>query len=579
MFSLHGTPLGGGIVIGRTRKLASRLRDVQRYRIQPEQVQDELKRFEVAIASIKQSLVNLLDSLPPDAPTEARPLIEIEQMLLEDPMLIDSAQRSIQGQYWNAEWAFASSAQVLAEQFDDFEDEYLRERSRDVRQLAEKVLKALASVHSSSKRTAREGAEPLIFVAEDIAPADMLSLKNAIGFALDLGGTTSHSAILARSMNVPTVVGLHHATELIQDEDWLILDGDAGVLIVAPDETILQQYRHRQAAGALEREKLKRLTHVPAVTLDGLPVGLMANIELPEEAEPARAAGAQGIGLFRSEFLFMNRSELPNEEEQFEAYRKAVVAMHGHHVTIRTLDIGADKALDSLAPVVAPNPALGLRAIRYSLAQPEMFLVQLRALLRASAFGSLQILIPMISHVHELTETFRYLEIAKSQLQERGQAFDEKIRVGGMIEIPAAALVIDVFMKRLDFVSIGTNDLIQYTLAIDRTDQEVASLYDPIHPAVLRLIAMTIQAGKRAGKPVAVCGEMAGDPELTRLLIGMGLTEFSMHPASLLRVKQEVLLADAGKLASPVKKLLLADDPEKVRVQFDRIARVNGNLL
>ena len=579
MFSLHGTPLGGGIVIGRARKLASRLRDVERYRIEPEYVQGEVARFVAAIAAIKQSLVNLLASLPADAPTEARPLIEIEQMLLEDPMLIDSAKRAIEGQYWNAEWAFASNAQVLAEQFDDFEDEYLRERSRDVRQLAEKVLKALASNAAGSKRSVREGIEPLIFVAEDIAPADMLSLKNAIGFALDLGGTTSHSAILARSMNVPTVVGLHHASELIQDEDWLILDGDAGVLIVAPDETILQQYRHRQAASHLEREKLKRLTHVPAVTLDGLPVGLMANIELPEEAEPARAAGAQGIGLFRSEFLFMNRSELPNEDEQFEAYRKAVVAMAGHHVTIRTLDIGADKALDSLAPVVAPNPALGLRAIRYSLAQPEIFLVQLRALLRASAFGSLQILIPMISHVHELTETYRYLDLAKSQLRERGIAFDEKIKVGGMIEIPAAALVIDVFMKRLDFVSIGTNDLIQYTLAIDRTDQEVASLYDPIHPAVLRLIAMTIQAGKRAGKPVAVCGEMAGDPELTRLLIGMGLTEFSMHPASLLRVKQEVLLADAGKLMAPVKKLLLADDPDKVRSQFDRIARVDGNLL
>jgi phosphoenolpyruvate-protein phosphotransferase (PTS system enzyme I) len=579
VFSLHGTPLGGGIVIGRARKLASRLRDVQRYRIEPEHVQAEIGRFVAAIASIKQSLVNLLASLPADAPTEARPLIEIEQMLLEDPMLIDTAKRAIESQYWNAEWAFASNAQLLAEQFDDFEDEYLRERSRDVRQLAEKVLKALASNSAASKRSVREGAEPLIFVAEDIAPADMLSLKNAIGFALDLGGTTSHSAILARSMNVPTVVGLHHASELIQDEDWLILDGDAGVLIVAPDETILQQYRHRQAASDLEREKLKRLIHVPAVTLDGLAIGLMANIELPEEAGPARAAGAQGIGLFRSEFLFMNRSELPNEEEQFEAYRKAVEAMRGHHVTIRTLDIGADKALDSLAPVVAPNPALGLRAIRYSLAQPEMFLVQLRALLRASAFGSLQILIPMISHVHELTETFRYLDLAKAQLRERGQAFDEQIKVGGMIEIPAAALVIDVFMKRLDFVSIGTNDLIQYTLAIDRTDQEVASLYDPIHPAVLRLIAMTIQAGRRAGKPVAVCGEMAGDPDLTRLLIGMGLTEFSMHPASLLRVKQEVLLADAGKLSSPVKKLLLADDPEKVKVQFDRIARVDGNLL
>jgi phosphoenolpyruvate-protein phosphotransferase (PTS system enzyme I) len=579
VFSVHGTPLGGGIVIGRARKLASRLRDVQRYRIEPEQVQDEVKRFLAAIAAIKQSLLNLLASLPPDAPTEARPLIEIEQMLLEDPMLIDSAKRAIETQYWNAEWAFASNAQILAEQFDDFEDEYLRERSRDVRQLAEKVLKALASNSAGSKRSVREGAEPLIFVAEDIAPADMLSFKNAIGFALDLGGTTSHSAILARSMNVPTVVGLHHASELIQDEDWLILDGDAGVVIVAPDETILQQYRHRQAASDLEREKLKRLTHVPAITLDGLPITLLANIELPEEAEPARAAGAQGIGLFRSEFLFMNRSELPNEDEQFEAYRKAVVAMKGHHVTIRTLDIGADKALDSLAPVVAPNPALGLRAIRYSLAEPEIFLVQLRALLRASAFGSLQILIPMLSHVHELTETFRYLDLAKSQLRERGIAFDDKIKVGGMIEIPAAALVIDVFMKRLDFVSIGTNDLIQYTLAIDRTDQEVASLYDPIHPAVLRLIAMTIQAGKRAGKPVAVCGEMAGDPDLTRLLIGMGLTEFSMHPASLLRVKQEVLLADAGKLMLPVKKLLLADDPERVRVQFERIARVDGNLL
>jgi phosphoenolpyruvate-protein phosphotransferase (PTS system enzyme I) len=579
VFSVHGTPLGGGIVIGRARKLASRLRDVQRYRIEPEQVQSEVKRFVTAIGTIKQSLVNLLASLPPDAPTEARPLIEIEQMLLEDPMLIDSAKRAIESQYWNAEWAFASNAQLLAEQFDDFEDEYLRERSRDVRQLAEKVLKALALDHANSKRSTREWGEPLIFVAEDIAPADMLSMKNAIGFALDLGGTTSHSAILARSMNVPTVVGLHHASELIQDEDWLILDGDAGVLIVAADETILQQYRHRQAASDLEREKLKRLTHVPAVTLDGLTISLMANIELPEEAEPARAAGAQGIGLFRSEFLFMNRSELPNEEEQFEAYRKAVVAMQGYHVTIRTLDIGSDKALDTMAPVVAPNPALGLRAIRYSLAQPQIFLVQLRALLRASAFGSLQILIPMISHVHELTETFRYLDLAKAQLRERRLAFDDKIKVGGMIEIPAAALVIDVFMKRLDFVSIGTNDLIQYTLAIDRTDQEVASLYDPIHPAVLRLIAMTIQAGKRAGKPVAVCGEMAGDPELTRLLIGMGLTELSMHPASLLRVKQEVLLADAGKLMLPVKKLLLADDPEKVRLQFDRIARVNGNLL
>lgn len=574
MFSLHGTPLGGGIVIGRARKLASHLRDVPRYRIAPDQVDKEVGRFEHALERIKSELQELLGSLPDDAPAEAIPLIEIEQMLLEDPMLIDTARSAITTQYWNAEWAFASNAQLLAEQFDQFEDDYLRERGRDVRQLAEKVLKSLAQESGRSQRSVREGAEPLIFVAEDIAPADMLSLKNAIGFALDLGGTTSHSAILARSMNVPAVVGLHHASDLIQDEDWLVLDGVDGVLIVAPDETILQQYRHRQAASNLEREKLKRLIHVPAVTLDGLPIQLLANIELPEEAAPAREAGAQGIGLFRSEFLFMNRKELPNEDEQFEAYRKAVVDMKGHDVTIRTLDIGADKALDTMAPVVAPNPALGLRAIRYSLSQPDMFLAQLRALLRASAFGSLQILVPMISHVHEITETLRYLEIAKNQLRDRKLAFNEGVKVGGMIEIPAAALVIDVFMKRLDFVSIGTNDLIQYTLAIDRTDEEVASLYDPIHPAVLRLIAGTIQAGKRAGKPVAVCGEMAGDPALTRLLIGMGLTEFSMHPASLLPVKQEVLLADTGKLVGTVKKILAADDPEKVRSLFERLARV-----
>ena len=556
------------------------MRDVERYRIDPAHVETELARLDAALTRIKSSLIRLLDSLSSDAPAEARPLIEIEQMLLEDPALIDAARAAIKGQYWNAEWAFASNAQVLAEQFDNFEDEYLRERGRDVRQLADKVIKALlrdANPANASRRAPREGLEPLIFVAEDIAPADMLSLKNAIGFALDLGGTTSHSAILARSMNVPAVVGLHHASELIQDEDWLVLDGDAGVLIVSPDEAILEEYRHRQAAGLIDQEKLKRLTHVPAVTIDGRAITLLANIELPEEAEAARARGAQGVGLFRSEFLFMDRDELPDEEEQFQAYRKAVVAMQGLHVTIRTLDIGADKALDSMAPVVAPNPALGLRAIRYSLSQPEMFLAQLRAMLRASAFGSLQILVPMISHLNEITEARRYIEIAKEQLRERGQAFDEHIKFGAMIEIPAAALVIDLFLKHLDFVSIGTNDLIQYTLAIDRTDQEVASLYDPLHPAVLRLIALTLQAGKRAGKPVAICGEMAGDPELTRLLIGMGLTQFSMHPASLLKVKQEVLLADASNLVNPAKKILAADDPERVNALFDRMSRT-GNV-
>src|SRR5690606_16360995 len=460
------------------------------------------------------------------------------------------------------EWSLASQAERLAEQFADFEDAYLRERGRDVIQVAERVLKALAGSRNS---VADDGGEPAIYVAEDIAPADMLSLRNALGFARDTGGGTSHSAILARSMNVPAVVGLGGATELIRDDDWVILDGDRGLMIIAPDEPVLAEYRHRQAAGLLEREKLKRLVKVPCRTLDRIPVELLANIEMPDEAEPARAEGAVGIGLYRSEFLFMNRRELPGEDEQFEAYRAAVVAMDGLPVTIRTLDVGADKAIDPKGPQGGPNPALGLRAIRYSLARQDMFLVQLRAMLRASAFGPLRILLPMLTHGHEIDSTRKLLELARQQLRDEARSFDEQVPVGGMIEVPAAAMSAAYFARRLDFLSIGTNDLIQYTLAIDRSDHMVAPLYDSFHPAVLRLVAMTIRAADRAGKPVSVCGVLAGNPQATRLLLGMGLRQFSMHSANLLRVKREILLADTSRLASRVSRMLHSDDPARVR--------------
>lgn len=569
MFSIHGTAIGGGIVIGRARVLESQRFDVARYHVPGDALDSEIARLDAALADVKTELEAVSEHLPDDVPAEARALLEVHAMILDDPMLAEAAREQIRGLRWNAEWALASQADGLARQFEEIEDAYLRERGRDVQQVADRVLKSLSGSGAGSRPSS--AGDPAIFVSNDIAPGEMLSLRSALGFAIDLGGTTSHTAILARSMNVPAVVGLGCASELISDNEWMILDGDAGLIIVAPDEAVLAEYRHRQAAGQLERERLKRLLYVPARTLDGVEVTLHANIELPEEAAAARAAGASGVGLFRSEFLFLGRRELPGEDEQYEAYRTAVLGMRGAPVTIRTLDVGADKTIAGAEAPVSMNPALGQRAIRYCLAEPEMFSVQLRAILRASAHGSVRLLIPMLVHHHEIEQTMRLLERARAQLRERGVAFDEHLAVGGMIEVPAAALSAGLFVRHLDFLSIGTNDLIQYTLAIDRSDHTVASLYDPFHPAVLRLIAMAIRAGRRAGKPVSVCGEMAGDPTATRLLLGMGLDTFSMHPASLLQVKRQVLLSDASQLALKVRRMLNSDDPVRVRAALSRL--------
>ncbi len=567
MFSIHGTGIGGGIAIGRARVLESRQRDVPRYRLRGNQLDAELSRLETAIEVVRAELCALGEHLSADAPAEARALLDVHLMILDDPLLAQAARDSMREHMWNAEWAFSAQAGHLAAQFEEIEDEYLRERGRDVQHVAERVIRVL----SGSTAETTSDAEPVIFVAADISPADMLSLRAAIGFGIDLGGATSHTAILARSMNVPAVVGLGCASQLIVDDDWLILDGEAGLLIVAPDETVLAEYRRRQAAALLARERLKWLIHLPSITADGVEVQLQANIERPGEAVRALAAGASGVGLFRSEFLFMNRRDLPDEDEQFEAYREAVTAMQGRPVTIRTLDLGADKSVPALRGAAPQNPALGQRAIRYCLAETEVFLVQLRAILRASAFGSVRLLLPMLAHSHEIDQALRLVELAREQLRQRGQKFDPATPIGGMVEVPAAALTAGLFVRKLDFLSIGTNDLIQYTLAIDRSDHDVASLYEPFHPAVLRLIGMTIRTARKAGKPVAVCGEMAGDWAATHLLLGMGLTEFSMHPASLLRVKQEILRADTSRLAPRVSRLLAADDPLRVRALLARL--------
>jgi phosphotransferase system enzyme I (PtsI) len=575
MFSLHGTGIGGGIVVGRAVVLESRLVDVPRYRITPEQRPAELGRLDRAIDVVRLELANLAEQLPVDAPPEAQALLQIHAMMLEDPSLVEQTRLAVELHGQNAEWAFFAQVEHLAAQFEQFEDAYLRERGRDLTQVADRVLKALSGSGRRLPERPKPGDVPLVFIAHDVAPADMLHLKQAGGFAIDLGGTASHTAILARSMNVPAVVGLNTGSLLVRDDDWVVLDGDAGVLMVAPDAIVLDEYRHRMMLGLLERKQLERLVHVPTATVDRVPIELHANIELPAEAEQAMESGADGIGLFRTEFMFMNRDDRPGEDEQYEAYAAAVIAMRGRPVTIRTIDIGADKPLrgddEGHDQAVAANPALGQRAIRYSLAEPDMFLEQLRAIHRAAEHGPVRLLIPMLVHGHEVEQSLRLIALAREQVSGRTRRSGPDVPVGGMIEVPAAALTAGMFARRLDFLSIGTNDLIQYTLAIDRTDHAVASLYDPFHPAVLQLVSQTIRAAVRAGKPVSVCGEMAGDLEATRLLIGMGLRSFSMHPASLLRVKREILRCDAARLRTRVSRLLGSDDPVKVQAGLKRL--------
>jgi phosphotransferase system enzyme I (PtsI) len=437
--------------------------------------------------------------------------------------------------------------------------------------VVERILKTMSGQAAHTAPNIKHDVQP-IMVAHDVSPADLIQLKpqQFAGILTDLGGATSHTSIVARSLNKPCVVGLHHARELIKDNDMLIVDGAQGVVIVNPDQQILAEYKLRQSQLDLERQKLKRLKTSRASTLDGTTIELHANIELPSDLDDVKENGAGGIGLFRSEFLFLNRDNLPDEEEQFIAYKTVAEGMKGLPVTIRTFDLGADKQLNG-AKRVASNPALGLRAIRLCLAEPQLFKTQLRALLRASVFGNIKILIPMLSGTAEINQTLSFIAAAKMGLDIDGLAYNPNVLIGGMIEIPAAALALNAFVKKLDFLSIGTNDLIQYTLAIDRTDDEVAHLYDPLHPAILQLLSHVIGSANKAGIPVSVCGEMAGELAYTRLLLGLGLRQFSMHPAQLLEIKQRVLTTSIPDIATLTQRMLRASDPMKIRGLLDKL--------
>jgi phosphotransferase system enzyme I (PtsI) len=568
-----------GIAIGKAVLVASSRVDVAHYFIKTAQVEEELARITQARSAVMAEVQRLHQSVPKDAPPELPALLEVHMMLLQDEMLADGVKHWVTDRLYNAEWALTSQLEVVARQFDDMEDAYLRERKGDLEQVVERLLRHLKGLPTNLPQpTGRKPSSawqqdpllddshdaPLVLVAHDLSPADMLQFKQSVftGFVTDVGGKTSHTAIVARSLDIPAVVGARSASHLVKQDDWVIIDGDAGVIIVDPSPIILAEYAFKQRQAELERERLARLRHTPAVTLDGQTVHLLANIELPEDTQLAVDMGAVGVGLFRSEFLFMGRDgKLPDEEEQYQAYKRAVEGMQGLPVTIRSVDVGADKPLDRTVKEQAHlNPALGLRAIRWSLADPSMFLSQLRAILRAAAHGQINLLIPMLGHAKEIKQTFHWLAQARAQLDKKAIPYGP-LRVGAMIEVPAAALSLPLFLKYFDFLSVGTNDLIQYTLAIDRADEQVAHLYDPLHPAILRLLADTIAQGAAAGKEVALCGEMAGDPALTRLLLGLGLRYFSMHPTQILRIKQEVLRSDTKRLAPWAQYVMQAEDP------------------
>jgi len=570
-FTIHGIGVSGGIAIGQAQLMTHTGLEVQRYAVPPQEAPGESARFDVAVERVRAEFEELRASVPATAPAEFGAFINLHLMILNDSTLSVVPRRIIETDHCNAEWALKVQTDALLAQFDEIEDAYLRERRADVIQVAERVMKALSGRPGHVPPPQAGSGQNLILVAHDLSPADVVQFKRHqfVSFITDLGGTTSHTAVVARNLAIPSIVALHRARQMIRENERIIVDGTQGVVIVNPDQQVLAEYQLRQHQFDIERQKLKRLRDRRAVTLDGIAVELQANIELPADVAEARGNGATGIGLFRSEFLFLNRTDLPDEDEQFEAYRKVAVEMDGMPVTIRTYDLGGDKHDENER--VTTNPALGLRAIRLCLTEPQRFITQLRALLRASHYGKINILVPMLASVSEIDQTLALIRRARQSLDDEGVPYDRGTKVGSMIEVPAAALALGIFIRKLDFLSIGTNDLIQYTLAVDRTDDTVAHLYDPLHPAVLNLIASIIRTADKARVPVALCGEMAGDTGLTRLLLAFGLRNYSMHTAHLPDVKQEILKSNFAQLRPLARKMLRATDPDKLRALLAKL--------
>jgi len=545
--------------------------------VDPAEVIAEIERLEEALAAAQRALQAVRDQIPQSTPVKVTEFIDSHLLMLEDAALIEPARELIREQFYSAEWALEHHRVSLGKLFGEMEDPYLRSRQDDVDHVVQHILGFLLGDRTSD---ADEDAElsGCVIIAHDISPADTVVLKHrgVAAFVTEFGGPMSHSAILARSLNIPAVMGVRNITSYIRQGETIVVDGETGVILADVDAGILEHYQQRIRRLEERRSHLQRLVREPSISRDGVPVSLLANLELPEDTVAARANGAAGVGLYRTEFLYMNRDGLPDEEEHLAAYLEIIHGLDGIPVTIRTLDLGVDKQVDASPASCSQvcNPALGLRAIRLCLKDPGLFRPQVRAILRASAFGPVRLMIPMLSSMQELSSTLELIGQVRNELEQEGQAFDPKMPVGGMIEVPAAALSAKAFARRLDFLSIGTNDLIQYTLAIDRVDDRVSYLYDPKHPAILRLIRMTIEAGQARGIPVSMCGEMAGSPCCVPLLLGLGLRELSMQPGSLLETKEIVRGAHIAHLGRATQELLdRMDDmePEQLTETINRL--------
>lgn len=571
--ALWGIGVCCGIAIGKTRSLQGNRLPITRRTIPRSQVGEELERFRQAVVTARRELEAIRAEVHNHIPTDIQAFIDTHLLMLEDATIIGAPIERIRRECCNAEWALQQQRDILLHAFDSMADPYLRSRQEDVNHVVNRIQRALTSNRD-------EPPDPLnlagqIVLADDLPPADTLWMQHhgIAGFVTEFGSSMSHTAILARSLGIPAVVGVRGISRFIQENEELILDAKEGLVLADIDMGIRQAYAQRRDANQAHQVALRQLVHQPSVTRDGVAITLLANIDLPEELSAVQQVDAQGVGLYRTEFLFMNRSSPPGEQEQFEAYRSVIQALEGKVLTVRTLDLGAEKGLSSSTGCgsMTTNPALGLRAVRLCLREPRLFRTQLRAILRASVYGPLRLLVPMLTHPQEIYQVKTILAGVQEELAAAKVDFDPNLPLGGMIEVPGAALLAETFARQLDFLSIGTNDLIQYTLAVDRIDDEVNHLYDPLHPAILELIARVIEAGHHTNTPVIMCGEMAGDPRYTRLLLGLGLREFSMHPLGLLEIKRIVQLSDAGELIRGWQNQSAWEAPEPIRDFVDRI--------
>ena len=562
--SIQGISVSRGIAIGQVHCIKRDQIDTPEYLIRKTQIDSEILRLDNAITNARKELRAIRDHIPSSTSINISEFINTHLLMLEDNALTEEPKRIIKDRLCNAEWALKLQRDALVNVFDEMADAYLSTRKDDVGHVVNRILRILLKQKPLLDELPDEHLRDKVIVADDLTPADTVLMQHygIAAFATEFGGSTSHTAILARNLRIPAVVGLHSAKKLIKNDDLVILDGGSGIVLVNPDKTVLSYYIKKQNEVKKYYSSLEKLKDSPARSIDGIPITLMANIELPEDFETVRDIGAAGVGLYRTEFLYMNRNNPPDEEEHFQTYIKVTEALRGLPLTIRTVDLGADKEVDGVGRQtsnIRSNPALGLRAVRLCLKEPEFFRPQLRAILRASAHGPIRIMIPMLTNTQEMQQVLFIIDELKLELKNKLIEFDQEIKVGGMIEVPASAICADIFADKLDFLSIGTNDLIQYTMAIDRINDEVNYLYDPLHPAVLRLIQATIVAGQKANIPISMCGEMAGEKEYTQLLLGLGLREFSMHPATLLEVKEIINKTNINELVELTKKALMTD--------------------